>query len=150
MRRQIELKFNIGYESYHEEFEDAVIQVASSLCGGCHVQDGVGYWASDGADHKQVFEGDVQSEHSFCISVSCELDKVYKVYQVMKNAISYNAALHKVNTDWVHVQESYFNGRHFSVEQHLIDSRWPIPLPTNQNGSCTLVRDLDFVVIGTE
>ena len=123
MREQVELTYLIGYPEQSEEFEAAVIKLASKLCGGCFVSTGDGYWAEDGADHKNTFEGVVVKEHCFSLSLTCELHKVRKVREQMKAGIAGYAGLHNIDTDWVHVKNSLFVGTHFSIKDSINSQR---------------------------
>ena len=121
MREQVELTFLIGYDLNSDgnvlAFEQAVIEAACKLCGGCAVIPTTGYWMSDGASHQQTFSGRLQEEHTLHIKLSCELDKEQRVYKTMKAVIAAQADWHKVDTDWVHVQRSTFTGMHFSAKK---------------------------------
>lgn len=117
MREQVELRFYIGYPEYHKAFEDAVIKVASMLCGGCFVGEGRGYWTEDGAEHKGIFDGEVQEEHTFHLVLSCEVHKLDAVYDVMKRGIKQLVQKYGVATNWVHVQKTEFTGMHFDAQE---------------------------------
>ena len=117
MRKQVELKFFISYDTKHDSFEKDVIKLASHLCGGCYVGDGTGYWTEDGANHQPRFFGELQAEHCLQVVLSCEEHKAVEVYTNMRIGISAYAAGYKVDTDWVHVQKTEFTGMHFSARE---------------------------------
>lgn len=123
MREQIELTFLIGYDreatpyANVKAFERDVIQLACKLCGGCSVIPTEGYWMSDGAQHKQNFEGRLVKEHSLHIKLSCELDKEAYVFETMRDFISAHIKLFKIEADWVHAQRTPFTGLHFSAKE---------------------------------
>ena len=125
MREQVELAFLIGYDreatpqAKVKAFETNVIQLACKLCGGCSVVPTVGYWMSDGAQHKQTFGGQLEKVHTLHIKLSCELDKEARVYETMRAFISAWADLYGVEADWVHVQRSTFTGLHFSTKEQV-------------------------------
>lgn len=125
MREQVELTFLIGYDREATSpaklvtFETNVIQLACKLCGGCAVVPTEGYWMSDGAQHKQTFDGRLEKEHTLHIKLSCELDKEARVYETMRAFISAWADLYEVETEWVHVQRSTFTGLHFSTKEQV-------------------------------
>lgn len=119
MRTQTELTFLIGFNELStraESFERSIVIAACRLCGGCASVFTDGYWLDDGADHKEYFEGTLQKETCLHIKLSCENDKVNRVYEEMKAAIILAAHEHDIDTDWVHVQRSPFLGMHFSVK----------------------------------
>lgn len=117
MRKQIELSFMIGYPEENMQFENSVIAEASRLCGGCTVIPAIGYWKEDGAVHKKTFKGNLASEHCFHFKLSCETDKAEMVYQILKLHISLFAHECGVHTQWVHVQQVEFVGRHFDAQK---------------------------------
>ena len=115
MRNQTELKFFIGYPEKNETFDNLVIELACKLCGGCFIPHGIGYWMADGADHKTVFTGSLESEYCLCIVLSCEDHKVADVLRSMKLGIAAHAGHMQIETDWVHVQKTSMVGAHFSA-----------------------------------
>ncbi|WFG40860.1 hypothetical protein ParaKuw1_00027 [Paracoccus phage ParKuw1] len=120
MREQTELTFLIGYDRAAspnaENFERRVIELACKLCGGCAVVPATGYWMSDGAEHKQTFGGRLEQEHTFQIKLTCENEKLARVYDTMRLSISAWADLFGIDTDWVHVQRVAILGMHFSTK----------------------------------
>ena len=121
MREQVELTFIIGYNKQnhpqtHTEFKRKVIEAACRLCGGCTVVKSDGYWAADGAMHKQEFGGKVEQEYCLHIKLSCELAKEARVHRDMTRSIAAFAVLYGIDTEWVHVQRSCFTGLHFNVK----------------------------------
>lgn len=117
MRNQTELKFFIGYPEKNETFDKCVIELASKLCGGCFIAQGNGYWMEDGAEHKTLFTGSLASEYCLCVVLSCEDHKVADVLLSMKLGIAAHAGHMQIETDWVHVQKTAFEGLHFSVQE---------------------------------
>lgn len=115
MRDQIKLIFNMGAATLPQAFRKAVIEAASACYGGCFVHDGTGYWI-DGATHAERFHGDVETEESLVVEITCETHKVEGVYRDMQLAIAEAARLWDTKVDWVHVSEIPMRGRHFSVE----------------------------------
>lgn len=120
MRSQVELTFLIGYDrtvsNKTTAFEQRVIELACKLCGGCAVIPTEGYWMSDGASHAQTFSGKLECEDTLHIKLSCELDKEKRVYETMRHYISAWADLFGIDTTWVHVQRTTFEGMHFSTK----------------------------------
>ena len=115
MRKQTEFKFFIGYTTANVEADQAIIQAACALCGGCFVADGTGYWI-DGDTHAKRFTGEAIAEHCLTICLTTELDKADSVYAEMQAAITKIVKQFALPVQWVHVQEHEITGRHFEVK----------------------------------
>jgi hypothetical protein len=115
MRKQVKFVFQIGYPTADPAFERAVIQSASSLCGGCTTSGKQGWWKEDGASHAETFSGRLVQEHCFELELTCEQAKAERVYAQMCEDIALAALAFSVDTNWVHVTETEMTGRHFSV-----------------------------------
>lgn len=124
MRKQVELTFYVGVcpfavKSFRLEwlqFREAVISAASEVCGGCTSLEAEGWWKEDGASHAENFSGALGKEKCWLLLLSCEEAKVEKAYEAVKNAICSSAVKFGIETDWVHVTQKEFIGRHFSVK----------------------------------
>ena len=118
MRKQIALTYMIGYSSPNPTFELNIAELATRLCGGCTVSSAVGFWAEDGAGHKDLFTGKPEREHCFKLELTCEEHKLNLVTRYMEAGISGYAKQFNVSTDWVHVKQVEFIGLHFSITEH--------------------------------
>jgi hypothetical protein len=119
MRQQCELTFFIGYPgSPCDAFETACVEAATSLCGGCFVADGTGFWRS-GADRRAArFHGQLQAERTLCLRLTTELAKEADVLEAMRNAIAAAVESHGLRDSirWIHVQRHQIVGLHFSID----------------------------------
>jgi len=103
MRKQVELKYFIGYNVANPDADAAMIQAACAVCGGCFVADGTGYWVN-GDTHAERFDGEAESEHCLNICLTTELEKLEGVIQFMEFEIARIVhdhgceACHKMNT----------------------------------------------------
>ena len=114
-RKQTEFKFFIGYTTANLEADQAIIQAASALCGGCFVAEGTGYWI-DGETIAERFEGKANAEHCLVICLTTENHKADDVYNVMQAQITEIVKQYSLPVQWVHVQEHEITGRHFEVK----------------------------------
>lgn len=123
MREQVELTFIIGWPKAPETVADQaaenwfrrqIIMEASRLCGGCTVVKATGFWREDGDEKKPTFEGEMHSEETLMLSLTCETYKEPKVYESMKTFIANIVRVSGFDVDWVHVQRRPIMGMHFS------------------------------------
>ena len=118
MRKQVELKYFIGYNVANPDADAAMIQAACAVCGGCFVADGTGYWVN-GDTHAERFDGEAESEHCLNICLTTELEKLEGVIQFMEFEIARIVHDHQLDVEWVHVQQFDIVGRHFNVKEVL-------------------------------
>jgi len=115
-RPQTKFTFRIGTADHWEHFEQAIAHEASRLCGGCTTSHAVGWWAEDGTERKETFDGPFEAEHCFNVELTCEFDKAERVYTQMRAAISALVLRFGVPVHWVHVEETTIRGRHFDAD----------------------------------
>lgn len=121
MRQQTELTFIIGSEKLDNEYKKEVIALASKLCGGCTVVNSTGYWTDDVTPYSDIFYGKLETEDCLTIKLTTENAKLDFVYNEMQKGIAIITKRHQQNVQWVHVQETAINGRHFNVDNVLIE-----------------------------
>jgi hypothetical protein len=119
MRDQYELRYSIGYPNKDRLFERFIEVAATKLCGGCMTLEAKGMWAEDGAEHSETFSGQITTEHTFHLVLSCERHKVTSVAKSMERVIRSAVRLYFIDTNWVHVQRSEFTGLHFNARETL-------------------------------
>lgn len=119
-RQQVKLVYQIGTDAWVGCYEDVRYQVArlaSSMCGGCTIIEGAGFWMEDGAERKETFSASLAEEDVLSLELTCELSKVNKVARLMEQGIAKVFSEYpEIDVDWVHVSQVPITGRHFSVK----------------------------------
>lgn len=118
---QLEFALTIGFDmetntnvqvSMSEKF---LVDRISTICGGCTLIDGVGFWKEDGAHHKETFTGELKQETVIQILVTSEKTKAQTTYETLKESVKEVKEKFGLNIEWIHCPVKEIYRAHFKV-----------------------------------